>query len=218
MPRPLQARHRRADGTPVVQVEVPTLFTKDEAAEALALWYATSDVVLTGFPAIQSGLHSAARERLLGSETPDPDLVQGYRNALARHEDKLFRYAEDPHSGQVRSVKWISKRLTASGDKRSLKNLGATHVRVDVSVRYDFEQAALALALHYGEFPRGVRTGRMTAERGLHAAAEQRLRPSWDEAPQGTQEKADFEAAVSEFKGLLVEQGIFEAPAEGSAA
>lgn len=77
-----RARHRK-NGEPAVLVNVPILFTLDDAAEALARTYRTHARRLTGRNALQQGLNEAARDRVLERGKPAPgELVEHYRTAL----------------------------------------------------------------------------------------------------------------------------------------
>lgn len=76
------ARYTKHD-EPAVLVNVPTLFTLDEAAEALARVYRERARRLTGQNAIQQGLNEAAADRVLETDQPaSGELVAHYRRAL----------------------------------------------------------------------------------------------------------------------------------------
>lgn len=208
MPRPLVATHRRA-GAPVVRIEVAQYWSVEEAARALAVVY-HSEPVRRGSPAVQAGLHRAATERVLDAPGVQVDaaLAAEYERIIARHRERFVRYCET--SSGFRSARWLGRDLSE-----------ATHVRTDVAVFYDHEQAARALAAALPDLEvaaaargdgteelaaRGRRTGRMTCERGLQAAARQQLQARRELNP-GVGE--DAARRVEFFRRLLVSSGMF---------
>lgn len=82
-----RARHTK-DGESAVLIAVPTLFTLDEAARALAIVYRTRTRPVTGLNALQQGLGTAAADRVLQQRrrTPPAELVEHYRSALLTAE------------------------------------------------------------------------------------------------------------------------------------
>lgn len=211
MPEPLKAKHLLADGRWAVRVETPVFLTVDQAAKALALYYADKLAALDGVLAIQQGINAAAARRLHESgEKPPKPLVAAYREILRRPEmqRRLFRHVEAP-DGEIRSTTWLN-----------VPQERATHVRTDVATFFDHEEAARACALHYSDmvierharedgtvelFTRSRRTGRMTIERALHEAARSRLleREKLSRSRLDQDRKRFFEA-------LMREVGMFE--------
>lgn len=180
MPRPLVAKHHRADGELVVRLDVPHFLTRDDAARALALVY-PDQAVLTGEREFRSGLSRAVRERVLEQPGVEPDeaLVAAYLPVVDRHWPDHARYDEDGA--------WVG-----AGDER------AVQARFEVQTFFSREETARALALVHGEMP--MRVGPMTIDQGLHKAARERvLSREFGEAPD--------EALVDRFRALLVAFG-----------
>lgn len=186
---PMRAKHQRADGTPTVRIDDTTYWTVDEAARGLALVYAEYSVVHGGVLAVRTGLQRAADQQVL--RQPGREVggawVRAYRQALEQHRARFVRYVQ-------RGGSFVP--VTRAG----LDPSEATHIRVEVPTFLDIEEAARGLALHFEEFPHGVRVGRMTCERGLQAAVSRRLQAS---------ESTPDPEVVQRFRNLLVDQGIF---------
>lgn len=189
MPRPLVAKHERPDGALCAQVEVPVYFSRLDAAQALALMY-PDQMPLRGEREVRMGLSRAARERVLEQPgaAPDQMLTQAYMPVLDKHWQRLFKYSEHRE--------WVG-----AGSPQ------AAMARFDVATTFSREEAAMALALVY-EAGVPARFGRMTVERGLHQAAQQRALARPDAA-----ERADAEL-VAEFTELLAQFGPWAQQAE----
>lgn len=186
---PMRAKHERADGTRTVRIDDTSYWTVEEAARGLALIYADYSVVHGGVLAVRTGLQRAAEQQVLRQPGRQVDgaWVRAYRHALEQHRARFVRYVQ-------RGGSFVP--VTRAG----LDPSEATHIRVEVPTFLDVEEAARGLALHFEEFPTGVRVGRMTCERGLQAAVTQRVLAS---------SAVPDPELVQRFRDLLVEQGIF---------
>lgn len=182
----LRAKHRLPDGSPAVMVEAPRYLDRELAARMLACLFAGSPV-RRGEMQIRVGLHQAVQmqfhRRLPG--VPGDAEVEAYEAVLDRLAGSFFRYAWDEGEQRYRSVR-----------RMGLGPEAATHIRIDESVMFGFDEAATALALVYGSVPQGVRVGAATCSKGLLAAARDRVL--------GSRRKPD-PAAVAEFAALLRE-------------
>lgn len=86
MTQQFYAKHQSATGKPLVQVTVPTYYSLDEAARALAQVYPEIPAKF-GKRSVNRGLTEAATRGIRGKrETPDPEAVALYRQKLTELE------------------------------------------------------------------------------------------------------------------------------------
>ncbi len=161
MPLPLVAKHTRPNGEQVAQVDVRVFFTHSEAARALAAVY-PEQAPLTGEREVKMGLSRAARERVLSRPglRKDADLAEAYEAILDKHWLRFFKFD-------------VNHRWVGAGHEQ------AATARFDVPTQFNRDEAARALAWHYGQVP--DRVGGMTLDRGLHRAASERVWTRRDE-------------------------------------
>jgi len=181
----LRAKHRLADGTPVLRFEVPYNFVEEEAARALAAEFA-DEPVRKSVATLMEGLQRAAKNRVL--EDPDrsdvPDVaIDAYRAVLREQRifpvpDERQRMLDELNEAKAESkaaadvtqaaVKKVTGRQPRIWSKHTQTDpekphYGEPYVRIEVPYFYSLAQAAVALAVvladHKGRFgERTVRT------------------------------------------------------------
>lgn len=209
----LRARHTRADGTPVIRIEVPFEFDLDEAARALAIVYA-EEPLLKRVHALRDGLARAAVQRVLHKAGSVADeAVEAYRARLqeidvfpnARTRTRMLeqlRAAQAKHREADPATRPTAPpvRQPAIWAKHDRDVDGHPVVRIEVPRYFDLEQASRALANVYAEKAEPLRSAN-AMRLGLQEAARSAIGSR--RAP------VVREGLVDQYRRILVEEGVF---------
>jgi hypothetical protein len=209
----LRARHTRADGTPVLRIEVPFEFDLDEAARALAIVYA-EEPLHQRVHALRDGLARAAEQRVLHRAGSVADqAVAAYRARL--REIKVFpdeptraqmlkrlRRAQAKHRKSDPASRPTAPlvRQPAIWAKHERESDGHPVVRIEVPRYFDLDQAADALARVYAGKPEPLRSAN-AMRLGLQQAARSAIGSRKPAAVRGD--------LVDRYRRILIEEGVF---------
>jgi hypothetical protein len=209
---PLKAHQTRADGTPVLRIEVPHSFDHDQAARALAIVYA-QEPLRKSIHALRDGLLRAVELRVLDEPRwVSAEAVDAYRARLRKLNVfppaterqrmlKRLRTAQRKHRATDPASRPTAPlvRQPAIWAKHTRESDGAPVVIIEQPLYFDHGEAAGALAILYrakAEPLRSINALRL----GLQEAGRERL---LDDLSAADDDLAD------EYRSILVEQGVF---------
>ncbi|HEX6359511.1 hypothetical protein [Actinophytocola sp.] len=211
---PLKAHQTRADGTPVLRIEVAHSFDHDQAARALALVYAR-EPLRKSIHALRDGLLRAVELRVLDEPRwVAAKAVEAYRTRL--RQLKVFPTAAERQRMLKRLREAQRARLATDPAKRSTAPLvrqpaiWAKHERedgtpvaiVEQPLYFDHSEAARCLAIVYRDKPEPLRSTN-ALRLGLQQAGREGL---LDELSVTADEQL-----VEQYRSILVDQGVFRA-------